>query len=68
MLRDIAPAAPLLLAARPAWSQGAPAPHLKRWDEALPRYRQCLELNKDDTQARQELLFLERQKAATRPR
>jgi tetratricopeptide (TPR) repeat protein len=52
-----------------AWrGQGYVLVELKRWDEAEQRYRQCLELNKDDTRAQQELLYIQRQKAATKPR
>lgn len=52
-----------------AWrGEGFVLVELKRWDEAEQRYRQCLELNKDDARAQQELLFIQRQKAAAKPR
>jgi tetratricopeptide (TPR) repeat protein len=52
-----------------AWrGQGYVLVELKRWDEAEQRYRQCLALNKDDTRAQQELLYIQRQKAASRPK
>jgi tetratricopeptide (TPR) repeat protein len=48
-----------------AWrGQGYVLIELKRWDEAEQRYRQCLALNKDDTKAQQELIYIQRQRAA----
>jgi tetratricopeptide (TPR) repeat protein len=51
-----------------AWrGEGYVLVELKRWDEAERRYRQCLALDKNDTRAQQELLYIQRQKAAAKP-
>jgi tetratricopeptide (TPR) repeat protein len=52
-----------------AWrGQGYVLVELKRWDEAEQRYRKCVELNQGDVRAQKELLFIQQQKAASRPR
>lgn len=52
-----------------AWrGQGYVLVELKRWDEAEQRYRKCLELDPGDVRAKGELLFIQQQKAASKPR